>query len=165
VLIATSLLPGPPADHPERVGSLGFPAATPFGLHAAYWFRVPDGLPVTRREGEPTQAGDYLLIETDPAWTRRTRLLAGRLIAVRHPEDRSVILARVAVHEDYFQKGQYDLDTFDDPRREQILVDGARDGAQARPSRARRGSTNAPTYFAEDVVGVVLQRLAFEGPG
>jgi len=163
VPLARDLLGGPPDVHRELVGPLGFPAASPLRLVAPYWYRISEGSPATRREGEPTQAGDYLLIETDPAGTRSARLLAGKLIVLHNPASANALLARVAKDRDYFEPDQFDLLVFDDPPRTQILVDCQREGTPAQPSRKKGGNTEIKNYL-DDVVGVVLQRLAFEGP-
>jgi hypothetical protein len=156
--IADTLLPGQPANYPERLSPVTLPMASPFRAEAAYWYRVRPDDAVTLDRHASVAAGDFLLVEASERWTRRPEAFAGRMVALRRPEGGDVVLAKVAVHEDTFEREepQHEIRMFG-PAEEAVLVLRTRAEARAKPVRRLIEKPGLVFFFGDDVVGVVLQ--------
>lgn len=71
------LLPGPLAEHRDRLSGVSYPVASPFDTPTSYWYRVPANTPVTISDHK-VQGGDLFLIETDPTWTHKSAAVLGK---------------------------------------------------------------------------------------
>jgi hypothetical protein len=93
--IAEDLLPGPPDEHPDLLSGVGYPIAEAFASTTSYWFKIPNGIGVSGTHG--VLAGDLLLMETDPRWTRKWGAIPGKFCGLLIPRPRGprVTLARV----------------------------------------------------------------------
>src|SRR5581483_10391369 len=116
--IASSLLPGKPADHPERLTFTTLPVASAFYSETAYWYRVGPEHPIVKARPARVAQGDFLLIETSDQWTCRPEAFRGRLVVVRiygPRESGNVALGVVGPEEDYFAEGaRFDVNVFGD---------------------------------------------------
>lgn len=157
VPVSKQLLPGPPRATPELLDPVTLPTSSPFLLDAPYWFRVSADSPLVARAEERVAAGDYLLIEAGPSWTGRLTACVGRVVVLRRPENRDVFLARIGDEDLFADKTRYELDTYG-------LFPAALLSTESRASGVEPASRKAPqrdatpTFYADDVVGVVLER-------
>lgn len=129
------LLPGPLHDHRDRLAGVSYPVAAAFDTPTSYWYRVPANSPATTSEYK-VKAGDLMLMETDPAWTRKVSSVAGRfcVFPVRRGKKEVVELWWI----DEFNKmtpfdayKQYRVDTFTKPIEETwLIVSGEGDGEE-----------------------------------
>ena len=167
--VARRLLPGAPGDFPHLLEGASRPVADAFYSDTAYWFAVPPDCPLAAEEEEKVKAGDFLLMETSPEWTRRVERMYFRVIALRQGgggED-TFLLGRL---------GWGEADPLETPdccplrvfgRSQEALLESRRacEGeAEPRPTGKAKGSAKKPPppprYRLDDVVGVcmVLQR-------
>jgi hypothetical protein len=180
--VSDRLLPGPPSASPELLPPLGLPTASPFNIRDAYWHRVPAGSPIVARDvggekgdkgrkddGWQVRPGDLLLIEAGPAWTARASAFAGRLVVLRHPGRPDGFFARVAADEEFLDDGEFSsphhkLDSFGLYPEADLFVEsarptpGPRESVEGRPDRR-------PSFYMDDVVGVVLEKRVLIGTG
>jgi hypothetical protein len=160
--VVTRLLPGRPVDNPELLGPLTLPAASAFLLECPYWVQVTSAMPVVSSATWGIGAGDWLLVETAERWTRRPEAYLGRLIAVRLPGERGVILAsgdRDSIEVE--ETPQHALNTFGVCKEARLFPMLTREVAQREPPESLSGGPDVAHVFADDVVGVVLQRVTF----
>lgn len=160
--VVTRLLPGKPADHPELVGHFTLPAASPYLLEAAYWLKVTSEMPVVSSATLRIATRDYLLIESAERWTRRPEAYRGRLIVVRLPEGKGVILAMCDRDEvEVEETRQHDLKTFGRLAEARLFPRITRADELANPPESTTGRQGVVRFYGDDVVGVVLQRVTF----
>src|SRR6266542_941217 len=95
--VVDDLLPGPPAEHSERLSGLGYPVADTFYSTTSYWYRVPPAAPMVT-SSEKVATGDLMLIETDEKWTRRWGAVLGKFCVFRLGRGRRerILLGKVA---------------------------------------------------------------------
>jgi hypothetical protein len=103
--IADRLLPGAPGAHPELHTWTSLPVAEALYSQTAYWFRLPGDHPVIKAKATKVKPGDYLLVETATAWTRKRDSVRGRLCALRvnRPGGQEVILGDIDRDADPFE--------------------------------------------------------------
>lgn len=160
--LVSHLLPGKPADCPELLTHLTLPAATPFVLEAAYWLQVNGEMPIASAPALGVRPGDYLLIETADRWTRRPEAYLGRIVALRLPEQRGVILAKCDPHDAYYERiPQHELDTFGVRPESRLFPGITRADAGDHPPGSKTKRKELTQFYASDIVGVVLQRTTF----
>ena len=160
--VVANLLPGQPSEHPELLSHLTLPAASPFVLESAYWHQVTAGMPVASDRVIGATAGDYLLLETAARWTRRPEAYLGRMVALRLPDDGGVILARSGRDRlEMEETVEHDLDTFGVIEEARLLPRIMRDAARRERAKTTGAKRGLVRFFADDVVGVVLQRTNF----
>ena len=157
VPVSDRLLPGAPRTTPELLDPLGLPTSSPFLLDAAYWFRVPAHSPLVGRPEERVAAGDYLLIETGPAWVTRPEAYVGRIVVLSDVTNQSRLLARVGDKDLFAEATCHELDTFGPPGDARLFTESQRPGAKP-ASPAGRRSGEGHDFYLDDVVGVVLEK-------
>jgi hypothetical protein len=82
--IAVKILPGRPVDHPLGLTGMRFPVALEFFGPHRYWLRWSTEITIIAEPRDRFEAGDLLLLETDPAsWAEGPGLLRSRLCAFR----------------------------------------------------------------------------------
>jgi len=162
--VSDHLLAGPPKDSPEKFDPLGLPTSSPFLLDAPYWFRVPENSLLAAIKFENVAAGDYLLIESGPAWTTRYVAYAHRLLVLRHPERAEGFLARIG-EENFFDADRdphFELNTFGELKTA-LFFNAKRPDVGPRKTKAKEPVPERQEFFAEDVVGVVLEKRTLYG--
>ncbi len=162
--VSDHLLPGPPKDSPEKFDPLGLPTSSPFLLDAAYWYRVAEGSLLAASKFESVATGDYLLIECGPAWTTRFAAYSNRLVVLRHPERAEGLLARIG-EEDYFDADRdlhFELNMFGEFKAA-LFFNAKRPDVGPRKTKAKEPVPERQEFFAEDVVGVVLEKRTLYG--
>jgi hypothetical protein len=83
--IAAGVLPGPPLEYPHLLGGSRHPVADALSRPTRYWLLLAQNSPLVREPSLRLAPGDLLLLDSDPAWTRRPDLTDGRLCGVRLP--------------------------------------------------------------------------------
>ena len=158
--IASSLLPGKPADHPERLTFTTLPVAGAFFSETAYWYRIGAVDPVMKVRPMRVSANDYLLIETSDQWTRRPEAFRGRLVVIREYaplQSQKVFLAVMGAEEDYFADGSpYEVTLFGEEAKRHLYSEWTREAA-ARHQRVSGGESESADLFLDDLVGVCIQ--------
>ncbi len=81
--VAAGLLPGPPLLFPQLLSGSRHPVADALGRPTRYWVALAPDSDLVREPRLRLAPGDLLLLEADPAWTRRPDLTDGRLCGVR----------------------------------------------------------------------------------
>ena len=157
VPVCDRLLPGAPWATPELLDPVGLPTSSPFLLDAAYWFRVPAHSPLVARPEERVAVGDYLLIETGPAWVTRPEAYVGRIVVLSHATNQSRLLARVGDKDLFAEATCHELDTFGSPADARLFTESQRPGAKP-ASPAGRRSGEGHDFYLDDIVGVVLEK-------
>lgn len=159
VPIVSALLPGPPERHLALVTSMGWPISSPYRLESPYLFRVPEDCSTLTRPAEKIAAGDHLLIETGKAWTQQEAAYCGRLVVLCDSKA-PPLLGRVDRDEDYFAESrQFQVDTFGAFESAALQPDLSRKAARTNPGKAKSGSPSSGSFYAEDVVGVIVQLI------
>lgn len=157
--IASSLLPGKPADHPERLTFTTLPVASAFFSETAYWYRVGADDLIVKARSARVAAGDFLLIETSENWTRRPEAFRGRLAVIRDYAtrgSRKVALGVVEPDEDYFADGSpYEVHVFGEDDGRQLYSAWTREAAQQRKGAVTE--VGPADLFLDDLVGVCIQ--------
>jgi hypothetical protein len=157
--IASNLLPGKPADHPERLTFTTLPVASAFYSETAYWYRVGAENPIVKARPVRVAQGDYLLIETSDQWTRRPEAFRGRLVVLNaygSHEGRNIVLGVVGSEEDYFAAGApCGVNVFGEETGRQLYSAWTREIAQQRKEVVAEGGT--ADLFLDDMVGVCIQ--------
>src|SRR5206468_9457047 len=97
----------PPNEVPEMLTWTSLPVADALYSETAYWFRIPEVHPLTKGKAAKVhmvKPGDYLLMESAPAWTQRLDAIHGRLCALRVQRrgGHEIFLAQVDPDADYF---------------------------------------------------------------
>jgi transcriptional regulator with XRE-family HTH domain len=155
--LAETLLPGQPRAFPERLSPVTLPVASPFLVEEAYWYRVRPDDPITKDDSSRVAAGDYLLIEGSERWTRRPAAFAGRVVALRMPEGRGVVLGKVVLNEEELEvEAQHDVKFFGLSKKEGTLILGPRP-ASGKPARRLIEKPGLVSFYLDDLVGVCLQ--------
>jgi transcriptional regulator with XRE-family HTH domain len=121
------LLPGPLAEHGDRLSGVSYPVAAAFDTKTSYWYRVQPKSPVTR-SNHKVGVGDLLLVETDATWTRRGDAVLGKFCVFNIPagKKRIALLAHVSSWcksnppMDPFE--QYKVDTFGEPGEVSLII-------------------------------------------
>lgn len=161
--VAKSLLPAPPQDCPERLTFMTFPVAAAFRSATAYWYRVDHRQGVTRQKHPGLAAGELVLVETAPSWTKRPDALGGRLVVLRAsgcPVE--LIIAAISHDADNFEDDViFDVNTFG--MADAKTLNCSVDAATAASSTARGKGKKAPEFVLGDVVGVCLQATRLLG--
>ena len=158
VPIASALLPGPLGHHLALVTSMGWPISSPYRLESPYLFRVNADSALVR-SAEKIAPGDHLLIETGEAWTRQDTAYIGRLVVLSDSQA-TPLLGRVDRDEDYFAESrQFQVDTFGAFESATLQPDCLRKAPRTHPGKRKTGSPSKGSFFADDVVGVVVQLI------
>jgi transcriptional regulator with XRE-family HTH domain len=163
VVVCDHLLVVPPSTCPEVFTALGLPTASPFHLHDPYWYRVPEDSPLVAEETEKLAAGDYLLIESGPAWTRRAKAYLDRLFVLRDPRRPEGVLARVAGEAYYSAVPQYSLNTFGTIPSAGLFTAVSRKGTDAYTAAGGSVYGVGRAFYGDDVVGVILENRSLSG--
>src|SRR5579871_3469600 len=157
--VVSQLLPGEPKDYPELLSHITLPAASPYVLDAAYWMRVNADAPIVAALSPKVASGDYLLIETSMRWTRRAEAYLGRLLVLRH-EENDLLLAWSERQRNYFETvPQHKLDTFKVVNKARLFPSLTKLDARKKKPESMTGGPGLVQFYADDVVGVVLQRV------
>ena len=160
--VATQLLPGEPGQYPELLSHVTLPAASPYLLESAYWLEVTTAAPIAHDSTSRIAAGDYLLIETAPRWTCRPEAYLGRLIALRTPDSKEIILGRSGRHEEGSELvQQHVLKTYPVFAEARLFPLHTRVAAQREEPESLWATPDVVRFYGDDVVGVVLQRTSF----
>jgi hypothetical protein len=158
--IASSLLPGKPADHPERLTFTTLPVASAFFSETAYWYRIGAEDPIVKARSVRVAANDYLLIETGEQWTRRPEAFCGRLVVIRKYttlKSRENVLGVVGQDEDYFADGSpYEVTLFGGEEKVTLYSAWTREAA-AQHRKGSGGDGGESELFLDDLVGVCIQ--------
>jgi transcriptional regulator with XRE-family HTH domain len=81
--VATTILPGPPDQHPLLLEGTQYPVAQFFYRLSRYFLKVTEGSSITRAEGWGVMPGDLLLMESDNRlWRDDESILNGTLCVV-----------------------------------------------------------------------------------
>jgi hypothetical protein len=160
--LATCLMPGEVGHYPELLTHLTLPAASPHLLEAAYWVQMDRAAPIVLASTARIARGDFMLLETSARWTRRPQAYLGRLLALRQPDGKGVILADTRTDEDEFEDvQQYTLNTFGLYEEARLFPGYNREDAQSAPPYSRMGGEAVVRFYGDDVAGVVLQVARF----
>lgn len=81
--IGTGILPGPPLENPQLLSGATHPVADALNRTTRYWIELSAHSPLIREPSLLVAPGDFLLLEADPAWTRRPDMTVGRVCGVR----------------------------------------------------------------------------------
>lgn len=155
--IARELLPGEPAQHPELLTQTSLPVTTAFFSPSAYWFQVPKGHAVTKGQGARTAAGDYLLIETSPNWTRKQSAYANRMCVFRMRRPSGCILAVVDC--EYDPNPPFTLKPFWDHDDAELIPEEDDPRTQGGP---RPDARKPFRFYRDDLVGVCRQLVRLD---
>jgi transcriptional regulator with XRE-family HTH domain len=158
--IASSLLPGKPADHPELLTFATLPVASALYSETAYCYRVGADDPIVKARSARVAANDYLLIETSENWTRRAEAFGGRLVVIREyalRKSREVVLGVMERDEDYFADGSpYEVTLLGKDEKVVLYSAWTREAAAQRLKGAG-GEIKESALFLDDLVGVCIQ--------
>jgi hypothetical protein len=167
--VAMQLLAGEPTKYPVLLSGTSLPVAEAYYTPSAYWVALGQDSSIVNVPEENLKAGDYLLMETSPDWTRRVERMHGRLVALRHTDNPNDIgLGRLSWTEaDYIERpGEHPLTMYGagaavpamlvEPTT--VAAPKGRSGS-AKTSKSKRGQERQ--YPIDAVVGVcvVIQRL------
>lgn len=167
VSVSDRLLLAAPRSAPDLLDPMVLPTSSPFLLGDPYWFRVPTDSPLLTRPKERVAPGDYLLVETGRAWTSRSSAHARRLLVLRGPTPSAGVLARVG-DEDILGHVEdagvrFALDTFGVVEQAVLFTELKRDDAGRRGTKGAEVAADERTFFADDVVGIVLEKRTLYG--
>jgi hypothetical protein len=158
--VASRLLPGSPQEHPELLTGLSLAVATAYYSPTTYYYRLEPRDPLVGAKGSRMAAGDYLLIETAPAWVSRPAAFRGRLGVFRSRDRDELIIGRIARYEEdpYERKDllDYRVETVGEFRSAIFRPNANR--ARAASEKVAAGVT---LFCGDDLVGVarLLARL------
>lgn len=140
--VLDDLLPGPLSEHQHRMTGISYPVAAAFDTASSYWYRVPANAPVTIAQ-VAVQAGDLLLMETEPGWTRKGDFVAGKFCGFRVGRGKGAVeLGRVDIISktttfDTYE--QYKVIRFAEPKEEAWLIVPANASGQKEAKRSVPG--------------------------
>lgn len=80
--VSDVLLPGPPASHPQFLTGTRFSVPPAYDRPSCYYWRLPNGHPVTAVAGWRLSPGDLLLLESAEAVISHPELLVGKKLVV-----------------------------------------------------------------------------------
>lgn len=159
--LANKLLLGDPIAFPELLSPLTMPAAMPFHLEAAYWFRATTNLHVVMDQSSRISAGDYLLIETGPRWTRRSKAYLRRLLILRDGKEAIFAKHESDVADEMEDTPQHNLATFGRHQESRLFPTISREEARTKMPISDTAGSDMVRFYADDVVGVVLQTVNY----
>jgi hypothetical protein len=80
--VSNCVLPGSPQEHANLLSGSRHPVADALDRESRYWLRTSEMGHLVSVPGWGIHAGDLLLLESSPEWTRRPDVVAGRLCGV-----------------------------------------------------------------------------------